>query len=180
MDGHINPDRDVFARVYDAAWNAVGAVIAVDVSTVDWQAPSVAYRGKTADWLVVAARIVNGTSPTWSIAGRRLPPSGVAPAAFAISPTYPVPGLPKGPFVGGDPYVGIGVAVSVVAWSRGFGVEFCAIDHTGAIGPLQTLAPGSTVRVELAVGAHKVAASIDEHDEARLLHLLNAARIRTR
>lgn len=139
-------DRDVFARVYDAAWNAVGAVIAVDVSTVDWHAPSVAYRGKTADWLVVAARIVNGTSPTWSIAGRRLPPSGVAAAAFAISPTYPVPGLPKGPFVGGDPYVGIGVAVSVVAWSRGFGIEFCAIDHTGAIGPLQTLAPGSTVR----------------------------------
>jgi hypothetical protein len=37
-----------------------------------------------------------------------------------------------------------------------------------------------TVRVELAVGAHKVAASIDEHDEARLLHLLNAARTRTR
>ena len=40
--------------------------------------------------------------------------------------------------------------------------------------------PTRTVRVELAVGAHKVAASIDEHDEARLLHLLNAARTRTR
>lgn len=39
--------------------------------------------------------------------------------------------------------------------------------------------PTRTVRVELAAGTHKVAATIDERDEARLLRVLSAARTRT-
>ena len=40
-------------------------------------------------------------------------------------------------------------------------------------------APARTVRVELAAGGSKVDASIDAHDETRLLQLLDAARART-
>lgn len=40
-------------------------------------------------------------------------------------------------------------------------------------------APSRTVRVELAAGAHKVNATVDARDEARLLQLLDAARART-
>ena len=40
------------------------------------------------------------------------------------------------------------------------------------------MAPGRTVRVELAAGERKIAASIDARDESRLLHLLDAARTR--
>ena len=39
--------------------------------------------------------------------------------------------------------------------------------------------PTRTVRVELTAGTHKVAATIDERDEARLLRVLSAARTRT-
>ena len=57
------------------------------------------------------------------------------------------------------------------------------VKPTGAGLPRPSLlgehAPTRTVRVELASGTHKVAATIDERDEARLLRVLSAARTRT-
>lgn len=57
------------------------------------------------------------------------------------------------------------------------------VKPTGAGLPRPSLlgehAPTRTVRVELAAGTHKVAATIDERDEARLLRVLSAARTRT-
>jgi hypothetical protein len=131
-------DRDVFARTYDSSWVATGPVIPVDITTTSWSTPSVAYRGRNAEWLVVAE--TPGTS--WGIVARRVPTSGVALPAFSIVSGWAPPFGVSRPCVGGDPYAGADPAVSIVAFEHRGILRYCTIDETGVVGPLIPLVPG--------------------------------------
>ncbi|MCU0863931.1 MAG: hypothetical protein MUC36_09075 [Planctomycetes bacterium] len=139
-------DSDIFGRMFDTSWTAVGSLRAIDISTANWERPAVAYRAKHAEWIVVSNVVHH---PSWSkgIVVRRVPVIGPMLAWYYLQPiaSTSLLALFDGPVVGADPYVGAEAAVSVVAWWDLTGVRFCTIDDNWVVGPIRTLSTGGSV-----------------------------------
>ncbi len=133
-------DHDVFARTYDSSWSPVGPVISVDITTTSWNPPSVAFRGRNSEWLVVAMTRLGTASP--GIAGRRVPTSGAVLPVLSIASGLALSFEPGQACVGGDPYAGAGPAVSIVAFVNRGSLLYCTVDEAGLVGPLNALVPG--------------------------------------
>lgn len=130
-------DRDVYARRCNSSWVPVGSTIVVDASTQDWVNPSVAHRGNTDEWLVVAS-VARTTAPTgFDVRARRMPFSGTPPAPFPVG-GFTGTVTATAPVVGGDPYQGLGSSWFLVGWRDPFGVHVRTVDAAGVVATTAT------------------------------------------